>query len=142
MPGRCDQLSAQIDTKFLSRGSKLMQSILSKNAFLRLWLVRILVVFAALISLFWGVAHLWVPGAIKNAVEAYGIKIGYQISYQDLSISPLRLRIEIDGLKLTDGRQGKLLELKKSVAMLKWSRLMIGELGFEGFLFGAPGVLV
>ena len=119
-----------------------MQSILSRAALLQLWLVRILVTFVALISLFWGAAHLWVPGAIKNAVEAYGIKIGYQISYQDLSISPLRLRIEIDGLKLTDGRQGKLLELKKSVAMLKWPRLMIGELGFDEILFDAPSVLL
>ncbi|MBU3587952.1 DUF748 domain-containing protein [Polynucleobacter sp. 31A-FELB] len=117
-----------------------MQSILFKTACLRIWLVRILVAFAAVISLFWGACHLWVPGAIKNAVEAYGKKIGYEISYQDLSISPLRLRVEIDGLRLIDRRQVKLLELKKSVVMLKWSRLLIGELGFDEILFDEPSI--
>lgn len=93
-----------------------------------------------LVFLFWGACHLWIPGAIKNAVGAYSKKIGYEISYQDLSISPLRLRIEIDGLRLVDGRQGKLLELKKSVVMLKWSRLMIGEVGFDEIIFDEPSV--
>lgn len=107
---------------------------------IRAYLLRIvggLLVFA---FLFWGACHLWVPGAIKNAVEAYGKKIGYEISYQDLSISPLRLRVEIDGLRLVDGRQGKLLELKKSVVMLKWSRLLIGELGFDEILVDEPSI--
>ncbi len=117
-----------------------MQSILFKTAYLRLWLVRILVAFAALISLFWGACHLWVPGAIKNAVEAYGKKIGYAISYQDLSISPLRLRIEIDGFRLADGQQGKLLEFKKSVVRLKWYRLMLGEVGFDEIIFDEPSI--
>ncbi|MGV0963555.1 MAG: DUF748 domain-containing protein [Polynucleobacter sp.] len=90
--------------------------------------------------LFWGACHLWVPGAIKNAVEAYGEKIGYEIAYQDFSISPLRLRIEVDGLRLVDRQQGKLIELKKSVVMLKWSRLMIGELGFDEILFDEPNI--
>jgi hypothetical protein len=128
--------------KFLSRSSKLIQSILPKTVFLRLWLVRVIVAFAVLISLFWGAAHLWVPGAINNAVEAYGKKIGYAITYQDLSISPLRLRIEIDGLRLADNHQGKLLTLKKSVVMLKWSRLIIGEVGFDEILFDEPSVLL
>lgn len=116
----------------------MIQSILPKTVFLRLWLVRVIVAFAVLISLFWGAAHLWVPGAINNAVEAYGKKIGYAITYQDLSISPLRLRIEIDGLRLADNHQGKLLTLKKSIVMLKWSRLIIGEVGFDEILLMSP----
>ena len=92
--------------------------------------------------LFWGACHLWVPSAIKNAVHVYGKKIGYEIDYQDLSISPLRLRIEIDGLQLVDGHKGKLLELKKSVVMLKWSRLIIGELGFDEILLDEPSLLL
>ncbi|QWE17345.1 DUF748 domain-containing protein [Polynucleobacter sp. AP-Nino-20-G2] len=106
------------------------------------WLLRITGGILALLFLFWGVCHLWVPGAIKSAVESYGKKIGYEITYQDLSISPLRLRIEIDGLRVIDGHQEKLLGLKKAVVMLKWSRLAIGELGFEEVLFDEPNVLL
>jgi len=107
---------------------------------LRTYLLRIAGGFLAFVFLFWGACHLWVPGAIKNAVETYGKKIGYEIAYQDLSISPLRLRVEIDGLRLIDRQQGKLLELKKSVVMLKWSYLMIGEVGFDEILFDEPSV--
>ena len=109
---------------------------------LRTWLLRITGCLLVLIFLFWTACHLWVPSAIKNAVEAYGKKIDYEITYQDLSISPLRLRVEIDGLRLFDGHQGKLLTLKKSVVMLKWSHLMIGELGFDEILFDEPSVLL
>ena len=107
---------------------------------IRTWLLRIVGGLVVLAFLFWGACHLWVPSAIKNAVEAYGKKIGYEISYQNLSISPMRLRMEIDGLRLVDGQQGKLLELKKSVVMLKWSRLMIGEVGFDEILFDEPSI--
>ena len=111
-----------------------------KLSALRTYLIRIAGFVFVLAFLIWGVAHLWVPGAIKNAAEAYGKKIGYEISYQDLSISPLNLRVEIDGLRLIDGRQVKLLELKKSVVVLKWSRLMIGEVGFAEILFDEPSI--
>lgn len=107
---------------------------------LRTYLLRIAGGLLVLTFLFWSACHLWIPGAIKNAVEAYGKKIGYQISYQDLSISPLRLRVEIDGFQLVDRRQGKLLELKKSVVMLKWTRLMMGEVGFDEILLNEPSI--
>ena len=107
---------------------------------LRISLLRIAGAFGALIFLFWGACHLWVPGVIKDAVDAYGKKIGYEITYQNLSISPLRLRVEIDGLRLANKQQEKLLSLKKSIVMLKWSSLMIGEVGFSEILFDEPGV--
>lgn len=119
-----------------------MQSILHKTVFLRLCLLRILAAIFALAFLFWGACHLWIPGAIKNAAESYGKKIGYEITYQNLSISPLRLRIELDGLKLVDGHKQKLLELKRSVVMLKWSHIIIGEVGFDEILFDEPSVLL
>jgi hypothetical protein len=117
-----------------------MQFIMSKISLIRPWLSRIFIAICVFTFLFWGACHLWIPGAIKNALEAYGKKIGYEITYQDLSISPLRLRLEIDGLRLVDGRRDKLLELKKSVVMLKWSRLMIGEVGFDEILLDEPNV--
>ena len=116
--------------------------IMSKLLLIRRWLLWILASLSVLAFLFWGVCHLWVPGAIKNAAESYGKKIGYEITYQDLSISPLRLRIEITGLRIADAHQAKLLELKKSTVMLKWSRLMLGEVGFDEILFDEPSVLL
>ena len=113
-----------------------------KHFTLRTWSLRIIGSILVLTLLFWGACHLWVPKAIKSAVEAYGKKIGYEIAYQDLSISPLRLRVELDGLRLADRKQGKLLEFKKSVVMLKWSRLMMGEVGFDEILFDEPSVLL
>ncbi len=107
---------------------------------LRTRLLRIAALVFVLVFLFWGVAHLWIPGAIKDAAQTYSKKIAYEITYQDLSISPLRLRVEIDGLRLVDRQQRKLLELKKSVVMLKWSRLMIGELGFDEILLDEPSI--
>ncbi|QWE23336.1 DUF748 domain-containing protein [Polynucleobacter sp. AP-Jannik-300A-C4] len=107
---------------------------------MRTWLLRITGSLLGLTFLFWCAAHLWLPGAIKSAVETYGNKIGYQITYKDLSISPLRLRIEIDGLRLVNKYQGQLLDLKKSVVVLKWSRLIIGELGFDEILLDGPSI--
>jgi len=114
--------------------------ILFKLFDLRTWHLRITGAIFVLAFLFWGVAHLWVPGAIKNALEVYGKKIGYVITYQDLRISPFRLRVELDGLKFVDRRQEKLLDLKKSVVMLKWSRLVIGEVGFNQILLDGPNI--
>lgn len=107
---------------------------------MRTWLLRITGGLLTLTFLFWCAAHLCVPSAIKSAVETYGNKIGYQITYKDLSISPLRLRIEIDGLQLVNKQQGQLLDLKKSAVMLKWSHLIIGELGFDEILFDEPSI--
>jgi hypothetical protein len=109
---------------------------------MRTWLLRIIGGLLALTFVFWAACHLWVPGAIKNAMESYGVKIGYEIAYQNLSISPLRLRVELDGLTLVDGRKQKLLELKRSAVMLKWSHLIIGEVGFDEILFDEPSVLL
>jgi len=106
----------------------------------RVFLLRMTGAFGALVFLFWGACHLWIPGVIKDAVDGYGKKIGYEITYQDLSISPLRLRVEIDGLQLVNQQQEKLLSLKKSVVMLKWSHLLIGEVGFKEILFDEPSV--
>lgn len=104
------------------------------------WSLRIIGGICALIFLFWGACHLFLPGVIKNAAGDYGKKIGYEIGYQDLSISPLRLRIELEGLHLADQHRNTLLELKKSVVMLNWSSLMAGEIGFGEITLSQPAV--
>ena len=116
--------------------------IISKSFVVRTWLLRSAGGFLAFIFVFWSACHLWVPGAIKNAVESYSKKIGYEISYQALRVSPLRLRVEIDGLRLIDGREERLLGIKTSVVMLKWSSLMVGEIGFDEISLDQPSILL
>ncbi|WP_157799318.1 hypothetical protein [Polynucleobacter sp. UB-Domo-W1] len=57
------------------------------------------------------------PTALKNAFEGYCQKIGYEISYRDLSLSPLRMRREVDGLRIADARHQQFLDLEKFVVM-------------------------
>ena len=82
------------------------------------------------------------PGLIKKSLAEYGENIGYEISYQDLSLSPLRLKVELDGLHLAKEGGSKLLEFKKLVITLKWTKLVLGELGFDEILLEEPKVLV
>jgi hypothetical protein len=98
--------------------------------------------FILIAALFWLGSHLLLPGLIKKSLTEYGNKIGYEISYQDLSLSPLRLRVELDGLHLAKEGGSKLLEFKKLAITLKWTKLAIGELGFDEILLEEPKVLV
>ncbi|WP_231970033.1 DUF748 domain-containing protein [Polynucleobacter necessarius] len=83
-----------------------------------------------------------VPGFVKKSVAEFGDKIGYDLAYQDLSISPLRLKIELDSLHLAKEGGSKLLEFKKLAITLKWTKLILGELGFDEILLEDPKVLV
>ena len=94
------------------------------------------------IIIFWAGAHLLVPGLIKRSASEFGTKIGYEIAYQDLSISPLRLKLELDGFKLAKSGGAKLLDFKKLVISIKWTKLVLGELGFDEILLSEPKVLV
>ncbi len=109
---------------------------------LKVWALRLAVIFLLLATIFWVSAHLFVPGFVKKSVAEYGNQIGYDIAYQDLSLSPLRLRIEVDGLRLSKNSGNKLLEFKKLVVSLKWTRLVMGELGFDEILLDEPKLLI
>ena len=82
------------------------------------------------------------PGIIKRAAVEYGERIGYEVDYQDLSISPLRLRIELDGLHLAKEGGSKLLDFKKLAITLKWTKLVVGEIGFDEILLEEPKILI
>lgn len=92
--------------------------------------------------LFWLGSHLVLPGLIKKSITEYGDKIGYEISYQDLSLSPLRLKVELDGLHLKKEGGSKLLDFKKLAITLKWTKLIVGEIGFDEILLEEPKILV
>jgi uncharacterized protein involved in outer membrane biogenesis len=110
--------------------------------FFKVWCLRIALLLLALATLFWLGAHLLVPGFIKKSVAQYGDQIGYDINYQDISISPLRLRIEIDGMHLAKDDGKKLLEFKKMAVSFKWSSLALGELGFDEIVLDKPKLLI
>ena len=82
------------------------------------------------------------PSMIKKSLAQYGDQIGYDIGYQDLSLSPLRLRVEINGLHLAKNRGNNLLGLKKLVVSLKWSRILMGEFGLDEVLLEEPRILL
>ncbi|MBU3603457.1 DUF748 domain-containing protein [Polynucleobacter sp. AP-Kaivos-20-H2] len=109
---------------------------------IQLWCRRTAWALLALVVIFWCASHLLLPGLIKKSLAEYGEKIGYEISYQDLSLSPLRLRVELDGLHLAKEGGSKLLEFQKLAITLKWTKLVLGELGFQKILLEEPKVLV
>ena len=95
-----------------------------------------------LTTLFWAGSYVFVPSLIKKSVTEFGNQIGYDISYQDLSLSPLRLRVEIDDLHLAKNRGNNLLGLKKLVVSLKWSRILMGEFGLDEVVLEEPRILL
>ena len=113
-----------------------------KNPRIQLWLLRIAGALLILTVIFWCASHFLLPGYIKKSLDEYGNKIGYDISYQDLSLSPLRLRVQLNGLSLAKEGGSKLLEFKKLAITLKWTKLVLGELGFDEVLLEEPKILV
>jgi hypothetical protein len=114
------------------------------NQFPRLtkWLSVFVMLILACVIIFWAGIHLFAPSFIKKSATEFGVKIGYDVGYQDLSISPLRLKVELDGLHLAKRGSSKLLEFKKLAITLKWSKLMAGEIGFGEILLEEPKILV
>ncbi len=64
-------------------------------------IIRVGLSFAALILIFWAALAIFLPGAIKTAVDQYGKSIGHQISYERLQVSPWILKLDIHGLKVS-----------------------------------------
>ena len=107
-----------------------------------LWSRRIAGALLVLVILFWAACHAFVPSLLKKTVAEYGQKIGYEITYQDLSLSPLRLRMTLDGLRLAKEGGDQLLEVKKLAIDLKWTKLMLGEVGLDAVLLDEPRLLI
>ena len=109
---------------------------------IKVWCLRIAALALVLVALFWVGTHLFAPSFIKKSVAQFGDQIGYDIGYQDLSLSPLRLRIEIDGLYLAKQGNKKLLEFQKLVVSLRWASLVIGELSLDEVILDKPKLLL
>lgn len=113
-----------------------------KDPKIRIWGLRFAGLFISLTLLFWAGSHVFVPDLIKKYVAEYGEKVGYDIAYQELHLSPLRLRIEVDGLHLAKEGGKKLLDFKKLAVTLKWTKLLQGELGFDEIILDEPTLLL
>ncbi len=112
------------------------------NTRVKKWGLRLVGAVMVMLALFWAGSHAFVPGLIKKSVAEYGDKLGYDIAYQGLSLSPLRLHIELDGFHIAKGGSAKLLEFKKLAITLKWTKLLVGEVGFDEILLDEPKILV
>lgn len=106
------------------------------------WLLGVAILLCSCAIIFWAGAHLFVPGVIKKTVAEFGDKIGYEIAYKDLSISPLRLKLELSGLHLAKEGGTKLLEFKNLAITLRWIKLVQGEIGFGEISLEEPKILV
>lgn len=109
---------------------------------IRVWSLRLVGLTVAITVLFWAGCHLLLPGLLKKSAAEFAQKIGYEITYQDLTLSPLRLQIELNDLHLAKENGHKLLDFKKLSITLKWSKLVLGEVGFDEILLDEPKLLV
>lgn len=113
-----------------------------KNSQLKIWGIRLAILLMGLISIFWIASQALVPGLIKKTAAQYGKQLGYEIVYQDLHLSPLRLQMELDGFSLSKTGSKQLLAFKKLTLSLKWSKLVVGELGFDEIILDEPKLLI
>lgn len=113
-----------------------------KNSKLKIWGLRLAITSIVLLGTFWGASQALVPSLIKKTAAQYGAQLGYEISYKDLNLSPLRLRIELDGFQLSKAGGKELLGFKKLTIALKWTKLVAGELGFDEIVLDEPKLLI
>lgn len=113
-----------------------------KNPKLKIWGLRLAITAIVLLGTFWGASQALLPGLIKKEAAQYGAQLGYEISYKDLSLSPLRLRIELDGFQLSKAGGKELLGFKKLTIALEWTKLVAGELGFDEIILDEPKLLI
>lgn len=83
----------------------------------------------------WIAIFLYLPQFIQSKVYEYGQSIGYQIQYQDLSVSPWLLKVDIDGLQINQTSGETLLKAKRLTVNAEMIHLAIGHLHFSEIAF-------
>jgi len=116
--------------------------IFFKNSKMKVWSIRLGILLMGLLGIFWIASQALVPGLIKKAATQHGAQWGYEITYKNLSLSPLLLRIEVDEFHLNKKGSNELLGFKKLTVALKWTKLMMGELGFDEIILDEPKLLI
>ena len=74
---------------------------------------------------------------VRSALLEYGNAIGYNIDFEKFELSVLTLRLEVDGIRISDQQNNeKLLTIKKSIVDLNWldfviKRIRLSEIHIE-----------
>ena len=108
------------------------------------WLIGAGVALLAIPLLFWALVTLIVPGVIRDQVQAFGEKIGYQIEVGDVDLSPLLLRARLNDLRLSPADAAKadaLLTLKQFEVDARFWPLLAGRISLERVALESPEVL-
>ncbi len=79
----------------------------------------------------WLAIFLFLPPLIKSKVHEYGQSIGYQIQYQNLSVSPWLLKLDVDGLQINQASGEVLLKVNRLTVNAEIIHLAIGHLHFS-----------
>ena len=82
-------------------------------------------------------ASQWVRGALHE----YGNAIGYNIDFEKFELSVLKLRLEVDGIRISDQQNNeKLLTVKKSIVDLNWLDFVIKRIHLSEIHIESPVV--
>ncbi len=93
-------------------------------------------------SLFWLIGVLWAPQWIKNQLDQYSQKLGYEIQIKSVAVKPFLLTAQIEGVSLKQMRGKELFALDQGRIRLGWGRLIVGEIGIEEIRLLGPSILV
>ena len=114
-----------------------LQSLYRSNA-LRYTVLALL----GLLLAFWILGSTWGVHFLKQSLEDYSAKIGYRIEYRDLRLSPLKLKLEIDGLRLAtrEPSSANLFSLERGLIEFNWTALLAGKIGIDTILLDGPKI--
>jgi hypothetical protein len=104
------------------------------------WLRYSILSLFGLIAAFWLLAITWGIHYVKQSIEDYSAKIGYRIEYRDLRIAPLKLRLELDEVKLSSRQANAipLFTLRHGMLQLDLPALIAGRIGIREIQLSDP----
>ena len=85
----------------------------------------------------WILMFVFLPGFIKDQVQAYGQSIGYQITYKDIQVTPWSLRVDLHGVQIDHAPRAlnspaeSLLKANHLIVNAEVLPLLLGRLDFS-----------
>lgn len=77
----------------------------------------------------------------KQALQQYGDAIGYDIAFDKLHLSVRQLKLEVDGIRITQKQsKDQLLNIRKSVIDFDWLDLVIKRIRISEIMIDSPSV--
>jgi hypothetical protein len=93
-------------------------------------------------TIFWIIGITWAPSWIKQSLEEYSQKVGYQIALQDIQVKPFALKVELRGLKLKEIKGKELFALERGMLSFNWGKLVLGQIGIQAIELDGPSILL